>query len=235
MIQDPDNKTLIISIETATRVCSVALHENGLLLGLSEMFTEKSHSRNLTVMIRDLMKRCGREINELDAVAVSKGPGSYTGLRIGSSAAKGLCFGCDTPLIAVDTLRAMAKGLNYLNTDKTCYIVPLLDARRMEVYTAVYDQNLQEVEPVRPEIIDENAYSDLLAKHQVIFGGNAAEKTRSVIKHANACFAVYFYTSAKFIGELAYEQWLQNMITEPAYFEPTYLKAFQVKKPKKRL
>jgi tRNA threonylcarbamoyladenosine biosynthesis protein TsaB len=225
---------LILCIETATTMCSVALGRDGKLLASKEMNAGYTHAENLTVFIEEVMKEANVKFADLDAVAVSKGPGSYTGLRIGVSAAKGLCYGLDKPLIAINTLRQMAANrksdsrfLFAGGEAKKIYLCPMIDARRMEVYTAVYDKNGSEVEPVSAKVIDENSFADLLNENKIIFFGDGASKCKEALSHySSAIFIDNIYPSAKAMLELAEEKFTKKEFEDVAYFEPFYLKDF---------
>lgn len=232
---------LILHIETATRVCSVALARDGLRLLLKESTKPNVHSSLLTVFIDEVFKESGISPSALDAVAVSMGPGSYTGLRIGVATAKGLCYALGKPLIAVPTLQAMAAGmlLSSLPTPpggegvQGVGLCPMLDARRMEVYCAVYDHALKEVMPAEAVIVNEDSFAPYLAKGRVLFGGEGAEKCRAVLEHhPNARFVSGFETSATFLIPLALECFTAGKFEDVAYFEPFYLKEFVAGKPK---
>lgn len=193
--------SIILHIETATSVCSVAVSKNSKLLSLKENFDGNSHSGLITVLIQEAIEECHLKTSELDAVAVSKGPGSYTGLRIGVSTAKGLCYALDKPLIAVNTLQAMAWGMAGIKSsdrpDDQLYC-PMLDARRMEVYVAFYDRNNMEIKETSADIIDEYSYMDILSKHEVIFAGNGSDKCREFLSaHEKASFISNFQPFSK--------------------------------------
>ncbi|GAB3923630.1 tRNA (adenosine(37)-N6)-threonylcarbamoyltransferase complex dimerization subunit type 1 TsaB [Larkinella terrae] len=225
---------LILSLDTSTTVCSVALHHDGAVVACYELFTEKSSSGMLTTLIQNAVQQSGYPLSDLDAVAVAKGPGSYTGLRIGVSTAKGLCFALDKPLLAINTLEAMAHQLSgfYPRSYALC---PLLDARRMEVYGAVYDSEGREIRPTSAQIIDEQSFADLLAEQPVVFFGNGAAKCRAVLSHQpNAVFPdSVVHPSAKTVGKLAALAYTENRFENVADFEPYYLKDFVGTKPKK--
>ncbi|MGW8122959.1 tRNA (adenosine(37)-N6)-threonylcarbamoyltransferase complex dimerization subunit type 1 TsaB [Roseivirga echinicomitans] len=225
----------ILSIETSTTVCSVALTTGGSTLASQKLFLEKSHSTLLTVVIEQIMKQVGMEMTELDAIAVSKGPGSYTGLRIGVSTAKGLCYALDKPLIAVNTLLAMANEVNRQNHSQAL-LCPMIDARRMEVYTALFDHELSELEKTSAKILDENAFNETLSRQHVLFFGNGAEKFMALKADVvNAIFIENITPSAWSVGLLAHQAFLRNEFEDVAYFEPFYLKDFVATKPKKIL
>jgi tRNA threonylcarbamoyladenosine biosynthesis protein TsaB len=236
---------LLLTIETASRVCSVALARDGVILDTRESSAPNAHSAVLTVFISELLASAGIEPTALDAVAISMGPGSYTGLRIGVATAKGLCYAIGKPMIAVPTLLGMAggmhpdpKGDNALTPGPSPrgrgeYLCPMLDARRMEVYCAVYDSNLAEVMPTEAKIIDENSFADLLSAGAVIFAGEGAEKCRPLIgDHPNAKFITGFEASAKYLVPLAMERYNKGEFENLAYFEPFYLKDFVAGKPR---
>lgn len=185
-----------------------------------------SHAENLHLFILKALKTAGLETSDLDAISVSKGPGSYTGLRIGVSTAKGICFALDKPLIAVDTLAVLARQLKVEKAD-TSYIVPLIDARRMEVYSAVYDINYAQIRATEAEIIDSNSFAEYLKQTKVYFIGDGAAKCKGVIEHQNAIFQekVHF-PSANEMALIATEKYKVGDFEDLAYFEPFYLKDF---------
>ncbi|EKB47761.1 tRNA (adenosine(37)-N6)-threonylcarbamoyltransferase complex dimerization subunit type 1 TsaB [Cecembia lonarensis] len=224
----------ILSIESTTSVCSVALHQSGNLLALMELHQENVHSRELMLLVAQIMERSGISVEQLDAVAVSSGPGSYTGLRIGVSIAKGLAFAQDIPLIGVDTLKALAKrAQSFVFGDS--HIIPMLDARRMEVYVTVFDKNLQVVSPLTPKVIEnENPYMDLLEKGPVYFVGDGVAKLENLLNHPNAML-LKLLPSAETVGFLAYDKFKEGVFEDLAYFEPNYLKDFRVISAKKNL
>lgn len=221
----------ILSVETSTPICSIAIHQRGGLLGNQSLYIDKSHSGLLVPSIQSLIKYCGLTLSELDAIAVSKGPGSYTGLRIGVSTVKGLCHALDVPLIAVNTLKAMANGMTkYIN--KEDMLCPMLDARRMEVYSLVTDSELDTLESTTPRVIDEDSYKSFLEKGKVYFFGNGAEKCKEIITHPNAIFIEGIEPDATHIGTLAYSKYKAKKFEDLAYFDPFYLKEFKATKPK---
>jgi len=222
---------LILNLETATKNCSVSISKDGQTIALKEINTGGySHAELLHPFIEEVLKETNHKLSDLDAVAVSKGPGSYTGLRIGVSAAKGICFGDDIPLISIPTLESMAmsqKGKDYT-------LVPMLDARRMEVYANVYNSSLEEIRKTEAEIIDENSYSEYLEKGKVLFFGDGADKCKETITHKNAEFVDDIFPSAKDMGEIAEKMFTENTFEDTAYFEPFYLKDFIATKSLKR-
>ncbi|MBO3115571.1 tRNA (adenosine(37)-N6)-threonylcarbamoyltransferase complex dimerization subunit type 1 TsaB [Winogradskyella sp. DF17] len=214
---------LILNIETATTNCSVSLSLDGETLFLKEDNSSSySHAELLHVFIKDLFSESKYKPDEIHAVAVSKGPGSYTGLRIGVSTAKGLCYALNKPLIAIDTLEILSRQLNI---DKG-YIVAMLDARRMEVYSAVFTSNFQLAREVKAEILDANSYNLILESNDVFFIGNGVEKTKALIQHSNANFIEDRLPSAREMGELAESKYKISDTEDVAYFEPYYLKDF---------
>jgi tRNA threonylcarbamoyladenosine biosynthesis protein TsaB len=222
--------THILQIETSTTNCSVALSVNGETIAVEEVSNGYSHAENLHVFMKDILASNNLEFSNLNAVAVSKGPGSYTGLRIGVSAAKGLCFALDVPLIAIETLEVLAQQVTIDNG----FIVPMIDARRMEAYTKVYDANYNSVREIQAEILDDNSFSAYLEKGKVMFVGNKTEKSQEIITHKNARF-VDSVPSAKEMSLLAYNKYKKNDIEDVAYFEPYYLKDFLVTPSKKKV
>ena len=220
---------MILCIETATEVCSVALCSNGIILSLQEEKEGRSHASKLTPLIENTFKHAGTEMNSLDAVAVSMGPGSYTGLRIGVSVAKGIAYALKKPLIAVSTLRAMSEGFitgyaaGYPDDALFC---PMIDARRMEVYNAVYNKKGEEVRGVSADVIDNSSFSDLLDRHPVVFFGDGAAKCRGTIKSPEAFFHEGFTPSASFLAQLSEKSLKEKKFEDVAYFEPYYLKDF---------
>ncbi|QSE97942.1 tRNA (adenosine(37)-N6)-threonylcarbamoyltransferase complex dimerization subunit type 1 TsaB [Fulvivirga lutea] len=224
--------SIILSIETATPICSVALHADDMLIGKISIQKGQSHSSVLNEAIHNLINLVNISLKDLSAVAVSKGPGSYTGLRIGTSTAKGLCYALDIPLISVETLTAMAKGVINIHKHLLC---PMLDARRMEVYASVFTSDLHVLNPISPVILDENSFADHLQNNKVIFFGDGAKKFREITKSLNALFIDSVYPDAEYIGSLAFEKFQNNVFEDVAYFEPFYLKEFKATKPKSML
>ncbi len=220
----------ILSIETATEVCSVAIHQSGKIVALQSLFLEKSHAGSLAVLIDQLLKNTHTAPHALDAIAVSAGPGSYTGLRIGISTAKGLCFTLEKPLISVGTLEAMAAGFQPYNLHHH-RICPMLDARRMEVYCILAQSDGATLSPVEAKVIDAHSFNEELALSPITFLGNGAEKCLEVIKHENAHFINGVDTSAAHLGMLAYNKYRHGEFENLANFEPKYLKEFQSNKP----
>ena len=222
--------SLILNIETATKNCSVCLARAGNVIAIKELNNGNySHGEMLHVFIEDVIKDAEVHLSDLDAIAVSKGPGSYTGLRIGVSAAKGLCYSLDKPLISISTLEALA---NAIKVERNAQIVSLLDARRMEVYSAVFDHSYRQIREIKAEIINESSFSDYLTKGKVHFLGDGAEKCKELITHKNAIFLDRYFPSSKEIAKLSYEKYKKSDIVDVAYFEPFYLKDFIANKKK---
>jgi len=218
---------LILCLETSTKACSVALGLNGNIIAIKESVDEKySHAENITLYIEDVCKQKDISLKDIDAVAVSKGPGSFTGLRIGVSTAKGLCYALKKPLIAINTLEAMAAGCVHHQSDTPSLFCPMIDARRLEVYCAVYSENLTEIKKTTAEIIDKNSFSDLLLSHKICFFGDGANKCKAIISHPNAIFSDSIHPSAKFMLLLAEKRFSENKVEDIAYLEPFYLKDF---------
>lgn len=225
--------TLLLSIETSTPICSIALHNTGELIGHKEVIGDKTHSTELTLMIEELLKEYSFTYDDLSAIAISSGPGSYTGLRIGTSTAKGLCFALDIPLISVSTLEALAYSVKEEN--ENYLICPILDARRMEVYCMLLSKDYEIIQNVKAKVIDENSFENELQIQKIIFVGDAVEKCKSVIKQENAVFKNELLPSAKTVGIIAFEKYKKEQVENVAYFEPFYLKGPNITKSKKKL
>ena len=233
---------VILNIETSTEICSVSLAKNGELLFEKGNNQEMNHSALLTVFIGEIFEENKLSIKDIDAVAVSKGPGSYTGLRIGVSVAKGLCYALEKPLIAINTLDAMADytaknihDFTNLGTENNILLCPMIDARRMEVYTALYNRNGEIVKPVDAEIIDEQSFSGYFEKYKMLFFGNGAEKCKNYLTHPNALFAGPSKTSARFMQNITESKYNKKEFEDIAYFEPFYLKNFVTTTPKNKI
>jgi tRNA threonylcarbamoyladenosine biosynthesis protein TsaB len=219
----------ILNIETATKNCSVAIAQDGKTL-LCKQIAESgySHAEKLHVFIEELLLELQLNYKDLNAIAVSQGPGSYTGLRIGISAAKGLCYALDIPLIAVDTLEILARQLQVSEG----YIVPMIDARRMEVYSAIFDAKYQKVRETQAEIITEDSFTTL--EGTVCFVGDSTEKCATTLTKSNFIFKDNIvYPSANEMSYLSDEKYKKNDTVDVAYFEPYYLKDFMTTAPKK--
>lgn len=222
----------ILLLETATETCSAAIADNGQIVICRESTEGYNHSEKLTLFIEEMFAESGLTPGQMDAVCTSRGPGSYTGLRIGVSAAKGFCYALDVPLIAVSTLHASARHLAVSPEEYGAAITPasllcpMLDARRMEVYTALHDYMGNPVSEISAKIIDNQSFAEELQNHIVWFFGNGAEKCKSVIGHPNARFISGFHASARFMSSLAESSYEQKKFEDVAYFEPFYLKDF---------
>lgn len=218
-------------IESGTNVCSVAISSDGKVIGLRESSEDKAHASQLTLFIEQLTKETGVSISSLDAIVVSKGPGSYTGLRIGISAAKGICYAAEKPLISISSLESMVYGVAALNKaiiekNKIDCFCPMIDARRMEVYTALYDNSLKVIRDTEAQVITGSTFTDILNTNKVLFFGSGAIKCRETINHINAIFVDDFAPSAQFMIPLAQELFDHKTFEDIAYFEPYYLKDF---------
>ncbi|WP_183579930.1 tRNA (adenosine(37)-N6)-threonylcarbamoyltransferase complex dimerization subunit type 1 TsaB [Mucilaginibacter sp. X5P1] len=220
---------MILQIETATTVCSVALAKDGQVIAYRQINQRNIHAEVITVYIDELLAAEELTYDNLDAIAVSCGPGSYTGLRIGISTAKGLCFALDKPLIAIETLEAMAYGVindaQIINDEML--LCPMIDARRMEVYTALFNGEGEQVQATAAEIIDENSFSELLKNTKILFFGDGADKCIAVLgNNPNAQFIPNFTNSATHLTQKAAEKFIAKDFEDVAYFEPYYLKDF---------
>jgi len=221
---------IILNLETATTNCSVSIARDGGVIFLKEYDSNNfSHAEQLHNFIIEVLQKACLSISDIDAIAVSKGPGSYTGLRIGVSAAKGLCFSLDKPLISIPTLESMAHQLKI----KDGYIIPVLDARRMEVYSKVFDANYNVVRDTEAEIIDASSFSVFSEKEKVYIVGSGAEKCVEVLKHKNFNFDVKIVPSAKEMCQLSFSKYQAKDFEDVAYFEPFYLKDFLLLTKKK--
>ena len=221
---------LILCLETTTTNCSVALAKDDEVIFLKEdMGLNYSHAERLHIYLTDVLTQAGYDFKDLDAVAVSKGPGSYTGLRIGVSSAKGLCYALEIPLISTDTLKSMAMQVK----DDVSYIVPMLDARRMEVYSAVFNSDFEKIRDTQAEILDEHSFIDYLEKDKTAFIGNGVLKFKELASHKNAIYQPDALPSAREMAVMAYSKYKTGDFEDVAYFEPYYLKDFLVTKPKK--
>lgn len=232
---------LILSIETSTEVCSVVLARDGEVIQARENLAGQNHARLVTVLINELFSTSNITIDQVDAVAVSGGPGSYTGLRIGVSVAKGICYASHRPLIAVTSLEAMAQHVihkleNYQPQETENYLFcPMIDARRMEVYTAFYDINGTQIRKIQADIIDHQSYLTYLENNKVLFFGNGAAKCRDAVTHPNAIFLNGIIASANNMIPLAERDFRLQRFVNVAYYEPFYLKDFVATIPVKNI
>lgn len=218
--------SIILNIETATKNCSVALANDGKTIAYKEIAEQNfSHAEKLHVFIEELLSENQLQFSDLSAIAVSQGPGSYTGLRIGVSSAKGFCYAMNIPLIAVDTLQLLAKQIQI----EDGIIIPMIDARRMEVFTAFYDNNYQQIRTTQAEIIDENSYHEISEKIHLV--GDGTEKFKNTLTHEKFVFhSDVIFPSAKEMGELSFDKYKKSDFVDVAYFEPYYLKDFVLTK-----
>lgn len=219
----------ILNIETATRNCSVSVARDGVMLSLREIATEGySHAEKLHVFIEETVSEAGLTFSDLDAIAVGRGPGSYTGLRIGTSAAKGFCFALDIPLISVDTLHVLASQAKVSDG----WIIPMLDARRMEVYSAIFDSDLNLIREVQAQVIDEESFAEI--DQTVYFVGDSNQKCKTVLAKPNFVFLdAVVYPSAREMCAISNALFEKGSFADTAYFEPFYLKDFLIAPPKK--
>lgn len=222
----------ILNIETATKNCSVSITKQGKTIALKEVHDiNYSHAEKLHPFIEEVVEKANLSFNDLNAIAVSKGPGSYTGLRIGVSAAKGLCYALDIPLISLNTLHTLA-----MNTEINSGIkIAMLDARRMEVYAAIFSTDNELLQDVKAIVINENSFDTYLNNNQVTFIGDGALKCEDVITHKNAIFKSTILPTANAMSRLSFQKFKQQQFEDVAYFEPFYLKEFIALKSKKKL
>lgn len=227
----------ILHIETSTRVCSVAVSEDAQVIFQQSHHEGPSHATQLAPMVDEALSFAESHAIPLDAVAVSSGPGSYTGLRIGVSMAKGVAYARQVPLIAVETLKLITVPTLLYKEDlpENALLVPMIDARRMEVYAAVYDRALRPLREVQPDVVTAETYKEWLDQGPVYFMGDGAEKCREVINHPHAYFLADQHPLAKHMAPLAEQKLLRGETEDVAYFEPFYLKEFQTSTPKKML
>ncbi len=220
---------LILNIETSTKNCSVSIARNGNTVLCKELSEAGfSHAEKLHVFIEEILKESKLTFKDLSAIAVSQGPGSYTGLRIGVSAAKGLCFALEIPLISVDTLQVLACQANIDNG----LIIPMIDARRMEIYSAIFDKNCNKIREVQAQILDENSFSEI--QETIYFVGDCNEKAQTVLTKDNFIFLDdKIYPSSTEMSKLSFEKFQNNNFEDVAYFEPYYLKDFLITTSKK--
>ncbi len=228
---------IILSLETSTKVCSVSVAENNTIIAKKELYEANSHATHLTVFIQELIDDLPSiAFENIDAVAVSCGPGSYTGLRIGVSTAKGICYALGIPLIAITSLEVLANAVKDEPIVKEgAFICPMIDARRMEVYTALYDNQFNVVKDIDALIIDENSFKDELQNNRIVFIGDGSDKCRDVINGENALFILDKVPLAANMTDVAYRKYLDKKFEDVAYFEPFYLKDFVATKPKNKV
>lgn len=226
----------ILNIETSTSVCSVALGSDGQIVDHYENYDGLNHATLLSKYIKDVLETAARKEMSIDAIAVSIGPGSYTGLRIGLSQAKGLSFGLGVPLIGVNTLQLLTVSTMFQEFfDDDILFAPMIDARRMEVYTAVYNSALTPLLEPQPMILDENSFEELLSNHRLVIMGNGSEKASKVINNRNARFIQGVKPVAVDMLALSEKAYRENTFIDVAYSTPLYLKDFQATVPKKKV
>lgn len=228
----------ILHIESSTTICSVAVSEDSHVICHSEEFEGPNHARILAPMVQDALSFADSHAIPLDAVAISEGPGSYTGLRIGYSTAKGVCYGRNLPLLSIPTLEIMCVWPLIYGPElpEDALLCPMIDARRMEVYAAVYDRALRPLRPVQADIVDENTYLQWLDAQPVYFFGNGMEKCRPLLsQHPNAHFIPDIHPQAQYMAPLAERRLIQGQIADVAYSEPFYLKEFHATTPRKNI
>lgn len=224
----------LLTIETSTPVCSCALSRDGEILVNKENYEGRSHASLVGLFVHEIMEYAREQDIHPDAIAVSSGPGSYTGLRIGVSEAKGLSYGLDIPMIAIPTARIMASMMKE-KADENTLLCPMIDARRMEVYATIFDRSLNVIRETSADIVEVDSYVDLLEKQKIIFFGNGAEKCRTVITHPNARFFDDIHPLASGMVSLAEKAFVDKRFVDIAYFEPFYLKEFVATIPKNKL
>jgi tRNA threonylcarbamoyladenosine biosynthesis protein TsaB len=229
---------LILNIETSADYCSVSLADTGKIIDTLIEKEERSHASLLAVSIEKLIKRNNLSIQNLNAVAISQGPGSYTGLRIGTSTAKGICYGLNIPLIAIDTLKAMSWGakqkLNNIESENEIQLCPMLDARRMEIYTALYDFNLNTISEARPVILDEETVQEF-DSNSFVFFGSGIEKFKTLVNIDENRFINELVPTSDYLAELSFSAFQNQEFVDTAYFEPFYLKEFVATTPKRKV
>jgi tRNA threonylcarbamoyladenosine biosynthesis protein TsaB len=222
---------LILSLETSTLSCSAALHKDGKLLSSREIHEPYSAAGRLTVLMTEAMEASGARVSDIEAVAVSAGPGSYTGLRIGVATAKGFCYSREIPMIAINSLVLLSSQVRG-HAEPNDVLCPMIDARRMEVYTMMLDKDLHQLEPISARIIDTFSYDTWLDSRRVLFFGTGAAKCKNVISHKRAIFIDDVVPLASAMGELAAASFQSRRFEDLSEFEPLYLKDFLIRKPK---
>ena len=220
-----------LCIDTTSEFCSVSLFQDNNLIEFQNSIIERSHSKLLILIIDDILKKSKTKINEIDAFSISKGPGSYTGLRIGLSSVKGFCFGLNKPLISINTLKVLCKSaLNHIK-DKSSILCPMVDARRMEVYTKIYDYNLNSLSDDKSLVLDENSF-DLYKDKEIYFFGNGSDKFEKIVKRKNFIFINDIMPDSRFMGDITFEKYNSNEFEDLSTFEPNYIKDFYLIKKK---
>jgi tRNA threonylcarbamoyladenosine biosynthesis protein TsaB len=231
--------SLILNIESAIDICSINISRDGVVIAEREV-AGNSHAEKMTLLIQECLELGKLKMGDLNAVAISNGPGSYTSLRIGASVAKGICYALDIPLIAVDTLESLAMAAFEEVGDETALYCPMIDARRMEVYVALYEYSivkkvLENIEPMNPKIIDADSYADYFQKNKkIIFCGNGAPKCEEILRNSNTFF-LSIVNSARYLAYSSYQAFVEKKFVDIAYHTPQYLKAPNITVPKKQL
>lgn len=224
---------LILNIESATEICSVCISDGSQILASADLTEKFRHSEKMTLLIEEILKKSKKSLKNIDAVALSSGPGSYTSLRVGASVAKGICYALDKPLISVSTMQALAWGTSqYFKSFSSIFYRPVLDARRMEVYTQLFDSEINSLDELKPEIVDGNSFSEELEKGLVVFVGSGAEKLKPILTHPNARF-LSLNCSAQFLVPTALTNFLNKKYEDFSSYEPLYLKPPNITTPKK--
>lgn len=224
--------SIILSLDTSTKVCSVAIHQAGVLIGCQAYHLQKSHSNLLPVTIQQLVENCELSMSDIEAVALSAGPGSYTGLRIGTATAKGLAYSLDIPLIAVDTLDSMIAQVRPF-APQGMLLCPMIDARRMEVYCKVVDSSGKELWPTQPLVVEGNSF-DAFKESTLLLFGNGSDKLQGVLEGSSMSFIPDIHPSAAYMGLLAYSRFSADTFEDIAYFEPEYLKEYRTNVPSQK-
>tara|TARA_R110002051_G_scaffold66515_8_gene120457 strand:+ start:12075 stop:12749 length:675 start_codon:yes stop_codon:yes gene_type:complete len=222
---------ILLNLETSSTNCSVCAAKDGEILAMRELNSANySHAEKLHIFIEEVLMEASLKMEDIEAVAISKGPGSYTGLRIGVSAAKGLCYALGIPLISISTLKSMA---SQIIINKGEVLIPVLDARRMEVYSAVFDEKLNEIRETKAEVIDGNSFNQYVGTNTVHFLGSGAEKIKDILNYDSICYHCDIVPSAKEMASIAWSKYQQKDFEDVAYFEPYYLKDFVLQTKKK--
>jgi tRNA threonylcarbamoyladenosine biosynthesis protein TsaB len=222
----------ILSIETSTKICSVAIHKDGQLIASQKLMQDKSHSGLLAVLIKDIVKYAGLKIDQLSALAVAEGPGSYTGLRIGTSTAKGICFAHDIPLLAISSLESMALYASNFNFNGN-YLCPMIDARRMEAYCMIFNKDVEVVKEIEAVVFEEGIFREISGGKDMLVFGDGVNKFEDIVRDDNNIKILSGIDPiAEHMGGLAFKKFQNKDFVDLAYFEPFYLKDFRVTKPK---
>ncbi len=231
----------ILNIETSTEICSVSIARDGKCIDIiidnpleNGESAHGQHSKILAILIKDILENNNLKATDLDAIGISEGPGSYTGLRIGVSTAKGICLGSDVPLVAVNTLHIIAEMASKTMKNEYDYIIPMIDARRMEVYCSVYNSDMSLIKETEAMIIDENSFDEYAGK-RILFCGNGAEKCKDVLDKPENDFDGNIFPSAEYMTEISNNYFKKDKIVDLVYFEPFYLKSFIATTPKKKI